>query len=153
MAKQLTLTNIKDESFGKKFVFASYLKTDYVDKSMVINTDPDYNVLEIIFSSNDYGIAEWESDKGIRDCHRWEDESAAQEVSYLSRRYTAIISNGNVTEKYAINKIVTDVLNHIEDKNFCDRIFDAVIKKDSEAKLNISDFIPGFHVPSADAIK
>jgi hypothetical protein len=140
MGKQLVLTNIKDEPYGKKYVFASYLKTDYVDKSLVINTDPDYNVMEMIFSSNDYGIAEWENGKGIKDCHKWEDEDAAKETSYLSRRYTAIISNGNVTEDYAINKIVSDVLNHIEDKKFCDRIFETVSKKNPSRRINIAEF-------------
>jgi hypothetical protein len=140
MAKQLTLTNIKDVPFGKKYVFASYLKTDYVDKSLVINTDTECNVIEMIFSSNDYGIAEWESGVGIKDCHKWEDEDAAKDTSYLSRRYTAIISNGNVTVDYAINKIISDVLNHIEDKKFCDRIFETVSKRSPSARINISDF-------------
>lgn len=140
MTKKLALTNIRDESFGKKYVFASYIKTDYVDKSLVINTDPNLNVMEMIFSSNDYGIAEWVKGKGIRDCHKWEDEDAAKDVSYLSRRYTAIISNGNVTEDYAINKIISDVLNHIEDKKFCDMVFEAVTDKSSGNKFNIADF-------------
>jgi len=146
MNKQIALTNIKDVPFGKKYVFASYLKTDYVDKSLVINTDPNYNILEMIFSSNDYGIAEWVRGKGIRDCHKWEDEDAAKDVSYLSRRYTAIISNGNVTKDYAINKIISDVLNHIEDKNLCDLIFSAVTAENPDITINIGSF--GFTVPA-----
>ena len=140
MNKKIALTNITDASFGKKYVFASYIKTDYVDKSLVINTDADCNVLEMIFSSNDYGIAEWAKGKGIRDCHKWEDEDAAKDASYLSRRYTAIISNGNVTEDYAINKIISDVLNHIEDKKFCDLLFAAVTDRNRDSRLNIGDF-------------
>jgi hypothetical protein len=140
MDKKLALTNIIDEPDRKKYVFASYLKTDYIDKSLVINTDPEYNVENMIFSSNDYGIAEWESGKGIKDCHKWEDEDAAKASSSLSRRYTAIISNGNVTEEYAINKIVSDVLSHIEDKKFCDAIFETVSKKNPIGRINISEF-------------
>lgn len=140
MDKKIALTNIREESYGKKYVFASYLRTDYVDKSLVINTDPKQNVMEMIFSSNDYGIAEWVKGKGIRDCHKWEDEDAAKDASYLSRRYTVIISNGNVTEDYAINKIISDVLNHIEDKKFCDVIFKTVTDKNSNSGFNMADF-------------
>lgn len=140
MGKKIALTNIKEESYGRKYVFASYLRTDYVDKSLVINTDPKQNVMEMIFSSNDYGIAEWVKGKGIRDCHKWEDEDSAKDTSYLSRRYTAIISNGNVTEDYAINKIISDVLNHIEDKKFSDVIFKTVTDKDPGSGFNMSDF-------------
>ncbi len=146
MNKKIVLTNIKDQSYGKKYVFASYLKTDYVDKSLVINTDFNHNILEMIFSSNDYGIAEWVKGKGIRDCHRWEDEDAAKDVSYLSRRYTAIISNGNVTVDYAVNKIISDVLNHIEDKKFCDIVFAAVTAEDSNAKFTLGEFAFKLHV-------
>ena len=146
MNKKLALTNITDVSFGKKYVFASYLKTDYVDKSLVINTDPNHNVLEMIFSSSDYGIAEWIRGRGIRDCHKWEDEDAAKDASYLSRRYTAIISNGNVTEDYAINKIISDVLNHIDDREFCDQVFDAVTAADGNSKFNIGNF--SFTIPA-----
>jgi len=140
MTKKLVLTNIADDPRGKKYVFASYLKTDYIDKSLVIYTDVQDNVFEMIFSSNNFGIAEWEAGRGIKDCHNWEDEDSAKSASYLSRRYTAIVSNGNVTEDYAVNKIIADVLSHIEDRNFSDLIFSGVTSKSPETKINIGSF-------------
>ena len=141
MSKKIELTNIADEDNGKKYVFASYLRKDYVDKSLVIYTKEDSTINEMIFSSNDFGVAEWENGKGIRDSHFWEQEDEARDISYLSRRYTAILSDGKATNEYAINKIIADVVNHIEDKNFTDLLVSIVTEKNTEERLNIKDFL------------
>lgn len=140
MTKKLVLTNVADDPRGRKYVFASYIKTDYIDKSLVIYTDLEDNIFEMIFSSNDFGIAEWEAGRGIKDCHRWEDEDSAKSVSNLSRRYTAIVSNGNASADYAVNKIIADVLSHIEDMDFSDMIFKGVTSKSPDTMINIGAF-------------
>lgn len=63
----------------------------------------------LVFHSNTYGIAEWQNGRGFIQCNRWEDEQQAQEQSYLSRHYTALMLNGTQDFSYALNMIVPDV--------------------------------------------
>jgi len=113
-----------EEGDEKKIAFASYLKKDYVAKSMVIYLDRSDIITHIYFSSNDYGSVEWKNGVGLTDCHRWESEDQAKSPTYLTRRYTAILSDGAEHADYAKRFILPDVIEHLGDNDLADLVSD-----------------------------
>lgn len=109
----LKLVNIDAGDGATKLVYASYLKKDYIERSIVLYIDTDRRIREMHFSSNDFGTAQWRNGHGIVDCHRWESEEHVQATSYLNRHYTTILQNGNMGNDYAEKRIIPDVLSAV----------------------------------------
>lgn len=109
----LKLVNIDADEDATKLVYASYLKKDFIERSIVLYIGADRRVKEMHFSSNSYGTAEWRNGHGIVDCHRWESEEHVQATSYLNRHYTAILQNGIMGNDYAEKRIIPDVLSAV----------------------------------------
>lgn len=130
-----------EEGEVKKIAFASYLKKDYVAKSMVIYLDGNDIITHIYFSSNNYGSVEWKNGAGLKDCHRWESEDQAKSPSYLTRRYTAILSDGAEHTDYAKRFILPDVIEHLEDNDLADLVSDILHTREYLVPFDYRRFI------------
>ena len=122
----LKLVSVASTDTGKKVAYAYYLRTDFVAKSMVIYLDSSGIIERIFFSSDDHGTVEWRNGAGLVDCHRWESEDQAKSQSYLSRRYTTILSNGAVDTDYARDVIIPDIIDRLQDGALAEWIGDII---------------------------
>jgi hypothetical protein len=125
-ANYLNLVSVATTETGKKVAYAYYLRKDFVAKSMVIYLDSAGIIEKIFFSSDDHGTVEWRNGSGLVDCHRWESEDQAKSQSYLTRRYTSILSNGAADMDYARNVIIPDILDRLHDADVAEWIGDII---------------------------
>lgn len=120
--KKLILEAIDRENESVTIRFVSYLKEDYIERLLKILIKNNVAV-EMYFSSNDFGTAIWVKEKGIVDSHQWETDDSLRKLSYLSRHYPALLQNGEVSIKYAFEKIIPDVLENMIDLNLSCTIY------------------------------
>ena len=118
--------SIKQTPAGYKLYFTSYLRRDFVEKSLVITLAGDFTILNIYISSYNFGSLEWINGTGLTECRRWETDEQAESPGYLTRRYTARMSNGAAPEGHAENFLIPDVLNSLEDRKIA-RIVKSVL--------------------------
>lgn len=123
-----------------KIYFASYLREDYVAKSLVICLDKGMIIESIYFSSDTHGTVEWKNGVGLTDCHRWESEDQAKEPSYLTRRYTTILTNGVRDTDYAREMIIPDILDKLQNAHVAEWVHDVVLVKEYLVPVDLSPF-------------
>ena len=111
-----------------KYVFASYLKKDYVGMSVVLYVDARSVIKKMFFTSRS-GNAEWINGRGISGSYFWETEEMARSASYVSRRYTAILSDGPAGDGHAEETVIPEVIGRIENGAFADFIKGIVSRK------------------------
>jgi hypothetical protein len=130
------------DNFGteKKISFASYLRENYVAKSLVIYLDRNNIINKMFFSSDTYGTVEWINGSGLKNCHKWESEDEAKSQSYLTRRYTAILSDGAADNVYAQNRIIPDILDNLHDENIAEWIRDILQVREYLVPVDFSEF-------------
>ena len=133
----ITFESIKETDNGVKLYFTSYLRQDFVEKSVVVTLKKDFTISGIYISSYKFGSVEWISGKGLSECRKWETDEQAEAPGYLTRRYTARISNGYAPEGHAENFLIPDVLNSIENSEIA-KILKAVLK----VKKSVKKIIP-----------
>ncbi|OHD66994.1 MAG: hypothetical protein A2176_16095 [Spirochaetes bacterium RBG_13_51_14] len=141
-ANKIKLAGIEPTESGKKISFASYLKRDYVDKSLVIYLDRTGIIEKIYFSSNSYGTVEWINGAGLKNCHTWESEDEAKSHNYLSKRYTAILSDGAAAPDYARTRIIPDILDYMDDADSAEWISDILNVREYLVPVDVSRFGP-----------
>ncbi len=124
----------------KKLTFASYLKKEYIEKAIVINLSIDNVINRIYFSSNNFGTVEWLNGTGLTNCHKWESEDMAKVPSYLSRRYTAILSDGAATPDYARGLIIPDVLDSLADSQLVEVLINTINCESTAERIDFSRF-------------
>jgi hypothetical protein len=129
----------RDES-GTKISFASFLRRDYVAKSLVIYLDENRIIVKIFFSSNTYGSVEWINGQGLKNSRAWESEEAAKAQSYLTRRYTAILSDGVAGNEYARDHIIPDIIDNLASMDLAEWIGDVLRVKEYLVPAEISMF-------------
>ncbi len=130
--------SIKETGHTYKVYFTSYLRQDFVEKSVVISLSEDFVISNIYISSYDFGSLEWINGIGLTECRKWETEEQSESPGYLTRRYTARISNGYAPEGYDKIFLIPDVLNSMEDKNIM-RILKSVLKVQKSKKKIIPE--------------
>jgi hypothetical protein len=130
------------DNFGteKKISFASYLRENYVAKSLVIYLDRSNVINKMFFSSDTYGTVEWINGSGLKNCHKWESEDEAKSQSYLTRRYTAILSDGAADNAYAQNRIIPDILDNMNDENIAEWVRDILQVREYLVPVDLSEF-------------
>jgi hypothetical protein len=138
----LNLVSVATTETGKKVAYAYYLRKDFVAKSMVIYLDTTGIIEKIFFSSDDHGTVEWRNGSGLVDCHRWESEDQARSQSYLTRRYTTILSNGAVDTEFARVVIIPDILDRLRDADLAEWISDIVHVREYLLPVDDSRFRP-----------
>ncbi len=144
---------IKFESLKKndnriKLYFTSYLRHDFIEKSIVISLNNDFTISNIYISSYDYGSVEWINGIGLTESRKWETEEQAEAPGYLTRRYTSRISNGLAPEGHAENMLIPDVLLNIDNREVAG-ILNSVLKGKKSRKKIIPEKYGLIH-PSAE---
>lgn len=138
---KLYFEKVVNEDDQKKLYFASYLRTDFVERSLVVTLDNDDIVKSIYFSSYDFGSAEWVNEHGIVDGRLWESDDQAGAATYLTRRYTVRMANGPATGSFAHEKIVPDVLDNLVDRDFAEIIIQMITGKSSSIKIDYRNMV------------
>ena len=137
---KLKLVGIEDTDSGKKIAFASFLRKDYVAKSMVIYIDGNGVIAGIFFSSDVHGTVEWANGSGLKNPHRWESEDRAKSRSYLTRRYTAILSDGSTSSDFARDFIIPDILDNLQDADVAEWVADILRTREYLVPVDLSRF-------------
>lgn len=147
--KKMILKSVENKQGKTVLKFVSYLREDFVERLLEVSIKNNM-VQKLYFSSNDYGTATWIKDNGIIDTNSWESEDDSMSASHLSKHYTALIANGKVSNDYAFEKIIPDVLEKLLDlelaKNICKIIispranliynWDVIIKRNKQLSDN-----------------
>ncbi len=127
--------SIKKTDSGFKLYFTSYLRKDFVGKSVVITLKKDCTVSSIYLTSYDFGSVEWINGIGLSESRKWETEEQAESPGYLTRRYTSRFSDGYAPEGQAEKLLIPDVLDHLGNMEIA-RILRALVKvKKSRRKI------------------
>ncbi len=137
---KIELLAVDTDESGTKISFASFLRRDYVAKSMVIYLDTNGIIVKIFISSNDYGSVEWINGQGLKNSRAWESEDAAKAQSYLTRRYTAILSDGAAGNDYARDRIIPDILDNLDSGDIAEWIGDVLNVKEYLVPADLSRF-------------
>lgn len=123
----------------RKIYFTSYLRKDFVERSLVVTLRMDYSIKNIYFSSYNYGSVEWINGGGLTDSRLWENDEQAVSPTYLTRRYTVRMANGPATGDFARDSIIPDVLDNLADRNFAGLITRIISRKSSSRKLMVDE--------------
>ena len=132
--------NIKFESMksaddGLKLYFTSYLRPEFIEKSIVITLKKDFTVSGIYISSYDFGSVEWIYGIGLTECRKWETDEQAEAPGYLTRRYTSRISDGYAPDGHAENLLIPDVINSVENAEVAGLLKSILRTKKSRKKI------------------
>ncbi len=123
--RPLKLEKITNEGESlRKIYLVSFLRPKFVERSLVITIDDANRPLKIYFSSNDFGTTEWNDGQGLGESHSWQNENAARTSS--RRGFAAALSEGKVSEDFALDRIVPDVLNALMDVKLRDLVYRTV---------------------------
>lgn len=124
-----------------KLYFTSYLRSDFVERSLVVSLNDEDIVQSIYFSSYDFGSVEWINEHGIVDGRLWESDDQAGSSTYLTRRYTVRMANGPATGSFAHEKIVPDVLDNLVDRDFAEIISQMITRKSTTNKIDYRNMV------------
>lgn len=138
--EKINLLAVDRDGTDTKISFASFLKKDYVDMSMVIYLDANNIISKIFFSSNDHGSVEWINGQGLRNSRAWESEESAKSSSYLTRRYTAILSDGVAGNDFARKHIIPGILDNLASGEIAEWIGDVLSVKEYLVPADLSKF-------------
>ncbi len=127
--------SIKKTDEGLKIYLTSYLRLDFVEKSVVITLKNDFTISNIYISSYKFGSVEWINDIGISECRKWETDEQAEAPGYLTRRYTSRISNGYAPEGHAEEFLIPDILLSIENRDIAGILKSVLKVKKSKRKI------------------
>lgn len=123
----LKFEDIKESDQFYKVYFTSYLRQDFVEKSIVISLNREFTISNIYISSYDFGSVEWINGIGLTECRKWETEEQAEAPGYLTRRYTTRISNGYAPEGHGEKYLIPDVLQSMDNPEIV-KILKSVLK-------------------------
>lgn len=131
----LTYESMKAADEGYKIYFTSYMRKDFVGKSVVITLKKDCTISCIYLTSYDFGSVEWINGIGLSESRKWETEEQAEAPGYLTRRYTSRISDGYAPEGQAENLLIPDVLNDLDNKEIAGILKSLLKVKKSKRKI------------------
>lgn len=135
---KLYFEKIAAEGDYTKFYFVSYLRADFVERSMVMTLNKNRTVKEIYFSSYEHGSTEWFNGEGLVESRQWESDEQAVSSTYLTRRYTVRMADGPVKESFAEQTIIPDILDNMADENLA-RVIRRIVKKEKYMQKIIAD--------------
>jgi len=140
--KKLEFEKSMEEGETRKVYYTSYLRTDFVERSLVLTLKENGTVKEIFLSSYYYGSVEWRNGYGLVEPRLWENEDQAVSPSYLTRRYTVRMANGPATHNHAVDMMIPDVLDNLDNQKLAKTIGSLLDKKKSSKKLDEMIFNP-----------
>lgn len=131
----ITFESLKETGNGYKIYFTSYLREDFVEKSVVVTLKKDFTVSCVYFSSYDHGSVEWINGTGLSESRKWETEEQAEAPGYLTRRYTARISDGPAPAGLAENLLIPSLLESMENRDVAGILAAVVKTRKSKRKI------------------
>ena len=149
--KKLILESVKKNNNTTIIQLVSYLKEDFIENLIRINIENN-TAKEIYFSSNNFGTSTWVMNKGIIESHRWETEDDLNETSFTSRYYPIALEDGIVTNEFALEKIIPDVLDNLIDLNLSLIIYKIINSPKITIECNWDDLINNYKIASNDFI-
>jgi hypothetical protein len=132
---KLLFEKTTEEGGERKIYYTSYLRTDFVERSLVVTLRKNNTVKDIFLSSYHFGSVEWKSGTGLVEPRLWESEEQAVAPSYLTRRYTVRMANGPADTNLAVEKMIPDVLDNMENRKFAETISSILVTKKSMKKI------------------
>lgn len=132
--------SIKTIEDGFKLLFTSYLRPEFVEKSVVVSLKKDFTISDIYISSYNFGSVEWINGIGLTECRKWETDEQAEAPGYLTRRYTSRIADGYAPEGHAENLLIPDVINGMENSEIA-----VILKSVIKVKKTRKKIIPEKH--------
>jgi len=132
---KLVYEKIAEAGEERKLYFTSYLRSDFVERSLVVTLRKNSTVKEIFLSSYHFGSVEWKSGAGLIEPRLWESEEQAVSPSYLTRRYTVRMANGPATNTLAVEQMIPDVLDNMENRELAAKISSILVTKKSMKKI------------------
>ena len=138
---KLYFEKVEHDDDQDKLFFTSYLRSDFVERSLVVTLNQDDIVQSIYFSSYEFGSAEWINEHGIVDSRLWESDDQAGSPTYLTRRYTVRMANGPATGSFAHEKIVPDVLDNLVDRDFAEIISRMITRNSTSNKIDYRNMV------------
>lgn len=127
--------SVKTDNTEVKLYFTSYLRENFIEKSVVVSLKSDFTVSSIYISSNNFGSVEWTNGTGLSECRKWETDEQAEAPGYLTRRYTAKISDGYAPDGFAESILIPDVLGSMENRDISDLLKSIIRVKKSRKKI------------------
>jgi hypothetical protein len=137
---KLKLIKIDTIDTGKKISFASFLRENYVAKSLVMYIDRNGIIEKMFLSSDTYGTVEWQNGTGLKNSHSWETEDEAKQPTYLTRRYTSILSDGAMDNDFAREKIIPDILDNLLYADIAEWVGDVLQVREYLVPVDLSRF-------------
>lgn len=134
----LVFESVKTDADKIKIYFTSYLREDFIEKSVVISLDKNYSITNIYLSSYDFGSLEWINGIGLTECRKWETDEQAESSGYLTRRYTSRISNGYAPDGHGERVLIPDVLDSMGDAEMA-KLLKSVLKTRKTKRKIIPD--------------
>jgi len=125
--RKITFESIKEDDEGYKLFFTSYLRTDFIEKSVVISLRKNFTISNIYITSYDFGSVEWINGIGLDQCRQWETDEQAESSGYLTRRYTSRISDGLAPDGLAEKHLIPDIIDNLENREIA-KILESVLK-------------------------
>lgn len=132
---KLVFEKISEENNFRKIYFTSYLRSDFVERSLVVTLRKNGTVKEIFLSSYNFGSVEWKSGHGLIEPRLWESEEQAVSPSYLTRRYTVRMANGPAAQNLALEQMIPDVLDNMENSELAAAVGSILQTKKSMKKI------------------
>jgi len=127
------------EDDHKKIYFTSYLRSDFVERSLVMTLNKNFTVSHIYLNSYEHGSAEWYNGEGLAESRFWESDDQAESSTYLTRRYTVRMANGPAKNEFAEKKIVPDVLDNMADRSFAKHVKRIVAKEKYSRRIIVDE--------------
>lgn len=133
--RYVTYEKTKLDGDLSKAYFTSYLRADFVERALVVTLHKNRKIKALFFSAYRYGTVEWINGEGLVEPRLWESDEQAVSPSYLTRRYTVRMADGPATEASAVENIIPDVLDNMENTGLADTIRKIVRRKKSSVKI------------------
>ena len=96
---------------GTKYYLEKFLREDFLEHGIILNTDSDSRLIGLSFNSHRLGTANIGSRRKAL-AFRWEDETTSQARSQMDRHYTTITGVHEEDQTFA-NQVIEDVLGGI----------------------------------------
>lgn len=133
--KPVSFESMKITENGCKLYFTSYLRNDFIERSLVISLNNDFTVSHVYLSSYNYGSLEWHNGSGLTECRQWETDEQAEAPGYLTRRYTARMSDGYAPDGHAEDYLIPDVLDNMENSKLAGTVKSILAVKKTSKKI------------------
>ncbi len=96
---KLRATTKLDDGF--EYLFEHAANGRFVNHAVFLRVDGQGRVVKLRLNSARFGLAVWESEKGLVECRAWESDDELERLSYVSKHYQAPLMGAEKDAEYA----------------------------------------------------